>query len=110
MNPFSLLSGGGAEKADLPALIRQGALLIDARSPAEFSSGTIPGSINLPHMETALRIGSIERNKERPIVVYCHSGIRSAMAVSMLKKEGYTCVVNGGGIRKLRRQLEDSHD
>ena len=108
MGILTTLFGGGASKADLPALIRDGALLIDARSPIEFASGSIDGAINIPHNLIVSEIGSVESNKERPVVVYCQSGGRSRMAAGALKNAGYTNVENGGGIKMLLRQLEMS--
>lgn len=108
MGLLSMLFGGGASKADLPALIRDGALLIDARTPAEFAGGYIDGAINIPHNIVSSKITSIEADKERPIVIYCQSGGRSAKAVGALKKVGYTNVENGGAIGMLSRQIEAS--
>lgn len=105
MGFWSDLLTGGASKADLPQLIKDGALLIDARSPQEFSGRHIAGSINIPHNLCALKIGEHETNKDRSIVVYCQSGGRSFMAVKALRKAGYTSVENGGSIDMLQRQL-----
>ncbi len=100
---------GGSTKTDLPAMMRDGALLIDARSPPEFQGGSIEGAINLPHDIIGTKISTIESDKNRPIVIYCQSGGRSAMAVHALKKAGYTHVENGGAIEALTRQLEQHH-
>ncbi len=99
------LFSGGARKANLPQLIKDGALLVDARGPQEFSGGHITGAINIPHTVISHRIGDHAADKSRSIIVYCHSGARSAMAVHALKKAGYTQVENGGGIQMLSRQL-----
>lgn len=99
------LFSGGASKADLPQLIKDGALLIDARGPQEFSGGHIEKAVNIPHNMITHKIGEHAAEKSRPIVVYCHSGGRSAMAVNALKKAGYTQVENGGGMQMLSRQL-----
>lgn len=105
MGFFSNLFSGGASKADLPQLINDGALLIDARGPQEFSGGHIEGAVNIPHNIISHKIGDFSADKSRSIVVYCHSGARSSMAVHALKKAGYTQVENGGGIQMLSRQL-----
>ncbi|MDF7801902.1 rhodanese-like domain-containing protein [Pontiellaceae bacterium B1224] len=105
MGFLSSLFGGGANKADLPQLIKDGALLIDARGPQEFAGGHIEKAVNIPHNIIAHKIGEHAADKYRPIVIYCHSGARSAMAVHALKKAGYTQVENGGGIHKLSRKL-----
>lgn len=105
MGFWSNLFSGGASKADLPQIIKDGALLIDARGPQEFSGGHIAGAINIPHNMISHKIGEYAVDKTRPIVVYCHSGGRSAMAVHALKNAGYTQVENGGGFHMLSRQL-----
>jgi phage shock protein E len=107
MGLLSILFGGRANKADLPQLIKDGALLIDARSSQEFAGGHIEGAVNIPHNVMAQTIHTQTTDKNRSIVIYCHSGMRSAMAVAALKRAGYAVVENGGGIEKLRRQLRD---
>ncbi len=44
----NLFSCGAAQKADLPALVQNGALVIDVRTPGEFSGGAVKGTINIP--------------------------------------------------------------
>ncbi len=100
-----LFLGGGAEKADVAALIKAGALVIDTRSGGEFSDGHIKGAINLPHTITATAIDQHTTDKNKAIVVYCHSGARSGTAKRALIKSGYTNVVNGGGYRHMQKIL-----
>lgn len=106
MGFLSNLFTGGASKADLPQLIKDGALLIDARGPQEFSGGHITGAVNIPHNIISHKIEDYAADKSRSIIVYCHSGARSGMAVRSLHKAGYTQVENGGSIGMLSRQLE----
>lgn len=93
------------EQADVPELIKNGALVIDARSAAEFSSGHIEGAINIPHTVIDRQIGGLAKSKEEPIVVYCHSGMRSSHARKVLLHMGYTQVVNGGSLHHMRKIL-----
>ncbi|MDF7824358.1 rhodanese-like domain-containing protein [Pontiellaceae bacterium B12227] len=106
MGFWSDLFTGGASKADLPQMIKDGALLIDARTPQEFAGGHINGAVNLPHNVICGHIEKHSRNKDDSIVIYCQSGARSLMAVRALQKAGYTQVENGGSIGMLSRQLE----
>jgi len=77
------------------ALVAAGASFIDVRTPREYASGHLPNARNLPL--DALRTRPNEAGpKERPVVVYCASGTRSAMAASALKRAGYATVVNLG--------------
>ena len=78
----------------LPELKKNGAMLVDVRSPAEFASGNAPGSVNIPLPELGSRLGEIP--KSAPVVVGCASGTRSGMAKLLLKKNGYTQVHNIG--------------
>lgn len=76
--------------------IRAGATVVDVRSPEEFADGAYPGALNIPVQELGRRAGEIP--KDRPVVVYCASGARSAFAARVLKASGWTDVVNGGGL------------
>lgn len=81
------------------SLIDAGAALIDVRSPAEFASGHLPGALNLPVGELKTRIADIG-SKERPVVVYCASGMRSASAASVLRQSGFREVHDLGSMAR----------
>jgi rhodanese-related sulfurtransferase len=72
-------------------------VLLDARSPEEYQSGHIAGSLNLP-LQAWNRAEEMIPDKDVPVFVYCHSGARSSEAVSMLREMGYTHAMNIGGI------------
>jgi phage shock protein E len=101
----NLFSCGAAEKVDLPELVQSGALVIDVRTPGEFSGGAVKGALNIPYDEIARKISNVESDKSRPIIVYCRSGARSGAAKKSLDRAGYTQVVNGGGFSKVRKLL-----
>ena len=101
----NLLFGGGVDKADIVALVKDGALVIDTRSGGEFAGGHIKGAINLPHNITANAIDQHTTDKGKAIVVYCHSGARSSAAKRSLEKAGYTNVVNGGSFHRMQTVL-----
>ena len=69
-------------------------LVIDVREPDEFASGHIKGAINIPVGQIANRIGSVCKDKDRDIYIYCQSGKRSRTAANKLVKRGYTMVHN----------------
>jgi len=103
----NLILRGGADKGlDLAALVKDGALVIDTRTPAEFAGGHIEGALNIPYDTIAAAIGNYEQNKARSIIVYCHSGARSAAAKKALEHAGYTHVVNGGGLHHMKHALQ----
>lgn len=88
---------GRIPSADAKALVAKGALLCDVRSPGEFASGHLPGAVNIPVGELKARVGELG-DKSKPVIVYCASGARSAMARSSLKGMGFTEVFNLGSI------------
>ncbi|TVQ05697.1 MAG: rhodanese-like domain-containing protein [Leptolyngbya sp. DLM2.Bin27] len=63
------------------------ALLVDVREPAEYRAGHIPEAINIPLRSLAQQLDQIDR--DRPVVLYCSSGYRSAMGVVTLHLLGY---------------------
>jgi len=96
---FNKLFGGG-EKIDLKTILQENAFLVDVRTPAEFASGHLKGSVNIPLDCISVQIAKF-KNKGN-IVVYCRSGNRSRMAKSILETNGIQNVYNGGGIDELR--------
>jgi phage shock protein E len=76
-----------------------GATVVDVRSEAEFRGGAYPGAVNVPLQALSAKLGRIP--KGRPVVVYCASGSRSAMAARIMRKAGYADVSNGGGLHHL---------
>lgn len=95
------LKGGGASPEKVSELIRSGATIVDVRSPAEFRAGSYPGARNIPLQELETRMAEIQ--KDRPVVVFCASGARSAMAAGLLKRAGYQDIVNAGGLGAMPR-------
>lgn len=81
--------------------IKSGAKVIDVRTPEEFRDGAYPGSVNIPLAELDKRLKEIP--KDIPVIVYCQSGARSASAARVLKKAGYTDVINAGGLSDMPR-------
>lgn len=68
--------------------------LVDVRSENEFAAFSAPGSINIP-VDSMIAGNTDGLKKEKVIVVYCASGVRSTNAAAWLKKAGYN-VVNAG--------------
>lgn len=62
-------------------------VLVDVREPSEYRSGHIPKAINIPLRTLAHNLNQISHN--RPVVLYCSSGYRSAMGVMTLHLLGY---------------------
>ena len=70
------------------ALVDAGAQLVDVRSEAEYAMGHLPGSLLLP-MHLIPTGAEAALAKDRPVLVVCQSGARSAMAVQYLQRLGY---------------------
>lgn len=89
------------EVIDLESIIAQGAMLVDVRNPDEYKSGHVKGSVNIPLDQISQRLDRF-KNKNT-IVVFCRSGARSKMAQSILKSNGVTNVINGGGWQEVNQ-------
>ena len=74
-------------------LQREGALIIDVRSPQEYTENHIEGAINIPVYLILKRINEIG-NVNRKIIVYCSSGMRSKKAKKILNQNGFMYVYN----------------
>lgn len=62
-------------------------VLVDVREPSEYQSGHIPNAINIPLRTLAQNLHEVPR--DRPVVLYCSTGYRSAMGVMTLHLLGY---------------------
>ena len=77
----------------LVVLQRDGALIIDVRSPQEYLESHIDGAINIPVYVISKKINQIG-DEDRHIVVYCSSGMRSKKAKKILNENGFSHVYN----------------
>lgn len=82
------------ENINLEEIIKKGAIIVDVRTPEEFSDGHINGSLNVPVDEIGQAMAWLL--KDVPVVVVCASGARSAHAKFVLESNGYKEVYNGG--------------
>ena len=78
------------------------ASVIDVRTPGEFEMEHYPNAINIPLDQVLQRLEELKQ-LPKPIVAYCKSGNRSAMAVNILQQHGVKEVVNGGGLQDLQQ-------
>ena len=86
------------EKVNFNEKIKQGAVAIDVRTPAEFSSGHAKCSINIP-LDTL--ISKVNNYSGKEVVVVCKSGMRSAQAKQLFKKQGIICY-NAGAWQNIK--------
>ena len=79
---------------ELKQFQKEGAMIIDVRSPQEYQEGHIDGAILIPEYEIKKKAKVKLGDKEKKIVVYCSSGGRSKKAQKILRKLGYNHVYN----------------
>lgn len=78
----------------------QTSLILDVREPAEYAGGHLPGAINIPRGLLEFKIDAtpeFQGKQQAPIVVYCQTGGRSALAALALNQLGYTGAVSMAG-------------
>lgn len=81
-------------------------LLVDCREQEEQVLGTIDGAILLPMSQIAQRKAELAGHEDRPVVVYCHLGVRSQRVAAWLKVHGFTEVKSlAGGIDAWAEQI-----
>jgi rhodanese-related sulfurtransferase len=96
-NLFSGLISGVENKPPMAAtqlVNHQDALILDVREDSEYAEGHILNSMHIPLGSLKGRLGQLEKHRERPIIIGCRSGNRSAHACRVLKQNGFTQVYN----------------
>jgi rhodanese-related sulfurtransferase len=112
------LRGGPAAFAGRPELLRrvervdavtmhdqlnrgESEVVLDVRTPSEWSDSRIEGSLNVPLAELERRIGEIPRDKR--LALHCQSGYRSSVASGLLERHGFSGFTDlAGGIASWR--------
>jgi rhodanese-related sulfurtransferase len=89
-------TGVELEPAQAAELIESGVELIDVRRPYEYEGGHLAGARNVEMNELSAAAGSIVR--ERPVLFYCRTGDRSAMAAEAFREAGFDAHNLAGGI------------
>lgn len=77
---------------------------LDVRSEEEYNSGHIDGAVNVP-LPKLMTIYDIYPDMNENLIVYCHSGARSARAAAFLDEIGYTNILDLGGIIAYQKYL-----
>ncbi len=84
----------------------QNYIILDVRRPDEYAAGHIPGAINVPNESIGTEPIAALPDKDRLILVYCRSGRRSKQAAAKLVAQGYTDIVEFGGINDWTGEIE----
>lgn len=83
---------------EVDQMMDQGVVLIDCREVEEIQHGMLPGAIHIPRSYLETRIESAVSDRSQPIVLYCASGVRSALGAFTLQEEmGYESVSSMSG-------------
>jgi phage shock protein E len=98
------LCGTGSEsvrpEAEVAALIKEGAFVLDVRTMMEAKKGIAPGATNIPLLRLKRHLADLPKSKT--IVTYCGTGERAGKARDILDAAGFT-VVNGGAYETILR-------
>lgn len=80
-------------------------LLLDVREPWEVETACVAGALCIPMGEVPTRLAELD--KDRPVLVMCHHGRRSAQVAYLLERSGFREVINlGGGIDAWSEQVD----
>jgi phage shock protein E len=104
---FLLKRAGQISSKEAQAHLKNGALVIDTRTPGEFSSGHLPGAVNLPLNQIETALPRRVKNKNQVLLLHCQSGMRSAIARRRLIAMGYSKSFNLGSYGRAAQIIRD---
>lgn len=93
----------GKSTNNVEEYVAKNAIIIDVRTIGEFRGGHIKNAKHIPLQDLNNRVNEVKK-LNKPVIVYCASGMRSGSAASILKSKGVDAI-NGGGIGSLQRKL-----
>lgn len=65
--------------------------IVDVRTPGEFAEGAIDDAVNINYYDSDFaKQAGVQLDKNKPVMLYCAGGVRSAKAAKMLEKQGFT--------------------
>ena len=102
---FMLKKSGQIPAREALARLKNGALVIDVRSPGEFASGHLARAINIPADEIETGLPGRVKDKSQVMLLHCASGMRSGLARQKLQALGYTHVFNLGSYQRAESLL-----
>lgn len=87
------------EVAEASGFMEQGPTVIDVREPNEYVVGFVPDAINIPRGILEFKLDSFPQlaDRDKPVLVYCKSGGRSALAAQILQRLGFSNVASLAG-------------
>lgn len=78
-------------------------VFVDVRTPQEFAAGHVKGAINIPYDQMDKRWKELAQYRDKPMVVYCRTGHRAGIALSVLEQHDFPKAINGGGLSGLEQ-------
>lgn len=72
----------------------QGLTIVDVRTPAEFREGHVAGAVNMDFFGSTFEAQVLTLPKDKPVLLYCRTGNRSAGAYDVMTKEGVTNILH----------------
>lgn len=93
-----------ADDSELINAVKEGAFLVDVRTPAEFKAVSVKGSINIPLNTIPNQLSKFKDKKK--IVVFCQSGGRCKQAKAILNQNGFDNVIDGKTWMKMKGIVE----
>lgn len=92
---WPMLSAGGAGAVAISVteavllMNRNKPLILDVRDEAEFLQGHLVGAKNIPVANLAARVAELQKHQDKPVLVYCQSGMRAKTAYAVLKAQQF---------------------
>jgi rhodanese-related sulfurtransferase len=102
MGLFDFIFGNRQHK--IQDYLKKGAIILDVRTEREYKSGAIAGAKHIPLDTLHNRVNELKKIN-KPVIVYCASGVRSAKAAKFLNLNNIDAI-NGGGINSLKNLLK----
>lgn len=73
---------------------RSNAVVLDVREASEYAQGHIPDARHIPLAQLGDRLKELAKYKEKPLLLHCQGGVRSAKACDLLVKQGFAKLYN----------------
>lgn len=94
----------GNQNAKIQDYLKKGAIILDVRTNREYQSGAIKNAKHIPLDDLRNHVDELKK-LNKPIIIYCASGVRSGKAAKFLNLNNIDAV-NGGGINSLSSLLK----
>lgn len=87
---------------------KEGAFLVDARTPLEYSLEHFDGAVNIPFVTLRKNLDKLPKDKNKKILVYCNVGMNAYLWIRIAVNLGYTNVYNIEGGMRLYKALHEN--